>query len=344
MRVGIVGAGLQAKRRVPVLKRFPDTQLVVVSSAHLDSARALANQAGCEAEVGWEWVSRRRDVDVVLVCTPPHLHAPIGIAAMESGKHVLCEKPLARTLEEATKMLAISKSTGRYLKCGFNHRHHPGVNLAKRWLDKGRIGEPLFVRCRYGICGRPGYEKEWRADPKIVAGGHLMEQGIHAVDLSRWFLGEFCEVSCFLGSYHWQAGDLEDNAFVLLRTQEGRIASIHSSLTQWKNLFSFEVFGQEGYVAIEGLGASYGTEKVTYGRRDFSSPFQETVVEFRGEDRCWMEEWEEFVEAIGQKRQPLGSGADGVEAMRLVFTAYEAARRRKTVTLGEDLPEVRQEA
>jgi predicted dehydrogenase len=331
MRVGIVGAGLQAKRRAPVLKGFPDTELVLISAEHLESARSLASQVGCEADVGWEWVSKRDDIDAVLVCTPPHLHAAISIASLKSGKHVLCEKPLARTLEEATEMLAVAQSVRRCLKCGFNHRHHPGVNLAKRWLDGGRIGDPLFVRCRYGICGRPGHEREWRANPLFVGGGQLMEQGIHAVDLSRWFLGDVCEVNCFLGTQYLQTGDLEDNAFALFRTVEGRVASIHSSLMQWKNLFSFEIFGREGYLVVEGLGGSYGTERVAFGKRDFSAPFTEEVIEFRGEDRSWLEEWREFVGAIQEGREPIGSAADGVEAMRLVLVAYEAARLRTTI-------------
>jgi len=333
VRVGIVGAGLQAKRRAPVLRAFPGTELVVISAAHLASAQSLASQMGCEAAIGWDWVSERDDVDAVLVCTPPNLHHAISLAALKSGKHVLCEKPLARTLEEANEIVAVAQTTDRCFKVGFNHRHHPGMLKAKQLVDQGRIGDFVFVRCRYGICGRPGYEREWRADPGVVGGGQLMEQGIHAIDLAHAFLGEFHEVTGFVGTLYWKTEPLEDNAFVLLRTAGGQMASIHASLTQWKNAFSFEVFGQDGYVIVEGLGGSYGTERVMIGRREFDAPFAEEVVEFRGEDRSWREEWREFVQAIDEGREPVGSAAEGAEAMRLVLAAYEAARRGVTIKL-----------
>jgi predicted dehydrogenase len=331
VRVGIIGAGLQGRRRAPVVRDFPGTALVVVSAAHLESAQQLAGAVGCEAAVGWEPVIERDDLDAVVVCTPPHLHAVISVEAIRRGKHVLCEKPLARTVEEAEAMVAAAQESGLTLKCGFNHRHHPGIQQARRWFDSGVIGEPTFVRCRYGIGGRPGYEQEWRSDPQIVAGGQLMEQGIHAVDLSRWFLGDFAQVSCLVGTHFWKMQPLEDNAFVLLRTSGGAVASIHSSLTQWKNIFSFEIFGRDGYITVEGLGGSYGTERAVLGRRDFAAPFGEEIIEFRGGDFSWREEWIEFVAATQEGREPLGNARDGLEALRLVYAAYAASQNGSMV-------------
>ncbi len=333
MRVGIVGAGLQARRRGPVLANFPETKLVVVSAVQKDHAAPLASRLGCEAAEGWESMVERDDLDVLIVATPPHLHAPISIAAMRNGKHVLCEKPLAKTIEEAEVMVATARETGRVLKCGFNHRHHPAIQQARQWFDEGRVGDPVFIRARYGIGGRPGYEREWRANPEVVSGGQLMEQGIHVVDLARWFLGEFAQVTAFVETAFWNIKPLEDNAFALFRTGTGTAASIHSSLTQWKNLFSFELYGRDGYIAVEGLGGGYGTEKVAFGKRDFTAPFTEEVVEFRGEDRSWHDEWQEFVAAINEGREPLGNAADGLEAMRLVFAAYDSARAGRTIEL-----------
>lgn len=149
-----------------------------------------------------------------------------------------------------------------------------------------------------------------------------MEQGIHAVDLSRWFLGEFQQVICFRETQYWPLGDLEDNAFLLMRTAEGRLASIHTSLLQWKNLFSFEIFGEEGYFEIEGWGGSYGTEKLHFCPKRHGRPFEVTTTEFRGTDPSWFLEWKEFSAAIREGRTPQGSAEDGLEAMRLVFEAY----------------------
>lgn len=322
MRVGIVGAGLQARRRGAIFHRLKDAKLVVVSGEHPENAKHLAAQFQCDWTTGWKWVGERDDLDAVVVCAPPHLHEAISVLAMQTGKHVLCEKPLARTLEECERMIQASKETGKVLKCGFNHRHHPAIQEAKLQIERGKIGRPLFIRSRYGIAGEPGRINEWKADLQKAAGGHLMEQGIHVVDLSRWFLGEFERVICFRETQYWPMGELEDNAFLTMRTSDGRIASLHTSLMQWRNLFSFEVFGEEGFFEAEGLGGSYGTEKLHFCPKKYGKPFEVTTTEFRGEDPSWLLEWQEFHAAIREGRIPLGSAQDGMEAMRLVFEAY----------------------
>ena len=189
------------------------------------------------------------------------------------------------------------------------------------------------MRCRYGIGGRPGYEKEWRMNPEISGGGQLMDQGMHTLDLARWFLGDFVKASGFLQTAFWDIAPLEDNAFVLLRTEKEQIASIHVSWTQWKNLFTFEIFGRDGYIIVEGLGGGYGVEKAILGKRAFLEPFREETIEFRGEDRSWYEEWKEFMTAIKENRDPLGNGFDGFKAVELAHALYESARQGCIVKL-----------
>ena len=149
-----------------------------------------------------------------------------------------------------------------------------------------------------------------------------MEQGIHAIDLSRWFLGEFNQVACFREAQYWPYGELEDNAFLLMRTSKGQVSSIHTSLLQWKNLFSFEIYGEDGFFEIEGLGGSYGVEKLHFCPKEYEKPFEVHTTEFRGADKSWLLEWKEFAAAVREGRQPLGNGNDGLEAMKLVFEAY----------------------
>jgi predicted dehydrogenase len=337
VRVGLIGAGLQGRRRAPAIQSSLGSELVVISADFTESAQsaALAKSFGCDSTVGWEHVVKRSDLDAVVICTPPHLHAKIAIAAMKNGKHVLCEKPLAKTIEEAKAMVNVAKENNVKIECGLNHRFHPSIQQAKQLLDGGEIGKPSFVRCRYGIAGRPGCENEWRANPKIAGGGEVMDQGTHAIDLSRWFLGEFSEVSAFTANYLPNMNLVEDNGFIMLRTKQNQIASIHVSLTQWKNLFSFEVFGTEGYVIAEGLGGSYGNERLAYGKKDLTKPFSEQVIEYRGEDRSWQEEWKEFVASIKENRQPMASGYDGLVVMQIVDSAYTAAREHRVVSLNE---------
>jgi predicted dehydrogenase len=337
LRVAVIGAGLQGGRRVPVIAESPESEVVLVTAAHLTHAEHLARQLSARADVGWERAVEDPEVDAVVVCTPPHLHAPISMTALQNKKHVLCEKPLARTVAEAEEMVRVAGREGLVLKCGFNHRHHPGIMQAHRWLEEGRLGQVDFLRCRYGICGRPGFENEWRADPALAAGGQLMEQGIHALDLFRWFAGEFTEVVGFVETRYWPTAPLEDNAMALLRTPTGQTAYLHSTLTHWRNLFSFEVFGHDGYVVVEGLGGAYGTEQARLGHREFDRPFEERQIEYRGQDVSWRQEWMEFTSAAREGRRPMGDGHDGIAAMRLVTAIYEAARSHAVVRVSPHL-------
>jgi predicted dehydrogenase len=335
LRVGIIGAGLQGGRRAHALREFHDVELTMVADRKMSAAKKLAVDFGCASTTRWQDIIENKDINVVVVSTPPHLHALMSIAAMNAGKYVLCEKPLTRTIKEAEDVLVVAKTNKVKLKCGFNHRHHPATKRAKELVEAGKIGELHFIRCVYGIGGRPNYEKEWRADPKIVGGGQLMEQGVHAIDLFRWFLGDFSEVMGFTSSRFWKISPLEDNAFALFRTKKGQVASLHSSLTQWKNTFTFELSGQVGYIHIDGLGGSYGTERLTFGIRDFFAPFHEETTEFRGGDTSWVEEWREFSAAITENREPSGNGTDGLEAMRLVNAVYDSARLGTTIKITE---------
>lgn len=337
MKVGIIGAGLQGRRRAQALKQFDDTELVIVAAAHKETAKVLADEMGCQATTNWEEVVTQDDINAVVVCTPPNLHLPMCTAALRKGKHVLCEKPLARNPEEAREIVDAARNNGVKLKCGFNLRHHPGMKQAREWFDKGIIGELNFLRIRYGIGGRPGYDKEWRAEAEISGGGQLLDQGMHVLDLSRWFLGEFSKAVGFLSTSFWDIAPLEDNAFALLRTAKEQIASLHVSWTQWKNLFCLELFGRDGYIIVDGLGGSYGVEKAILGKRAFLEPFREEIIEFRGGDRSWYEEWREFVAAINEDREPLGNGDDGFQAVRLAYAVYNSAANSCMVSIN-DMP------
>ena len=335
MNVGIIGAGLQGRRHAAALQKVEGWHLVSVCDANIDAARALAAGFNAEATSSWEEVVRQPQVDAIVVCTPPNLHAPVSIAAMQQNKHVLCEKPLGRTRKEAETIVRMARETGLKLKCGCNLRHHPAIAQARKWLDEGRLGRLLFLRCRYGICGRPEYENDWRAKSGISGGGELMDQGFHVLDLCRWFLGDFDEAFAFLSTAFWQIAPVEDNAFVLLRTPENQVASVHVSWTQWKNLFSFELFGRDGYVRVEGLGGSYGTERVIFGRRESLAPIAEEVIEYRGEDRSWHGEWKEFLLAIEENREPMSNGTDGLAVHALIEAAYRSSRTGRVARLSK---------
>lgn len=185
VNVSVVGAGLMGRRRVNALNQEEGDRLVAVADVDLEAARSLAERYGARATTDWAEAVAEPAIDAVLVCTPPNLHGPIATAALERGRHVLCEKPLAHSLAAAETMVAASQQNGAILACGFNHRHHPGLRQAHAWASEGRIGRVTHAVCRYGIGGRPGYEREWRGQVEVSGGGQLMDQGLHALDLFR---------------------------------------------------------------------------------------------------------------------------------------------------------------
>ncbi len=335
IRTAIIGAGLAGRKRAESLKSCgPGVQLVAVCD--IDSGRAadLATAAGAQAFDDWRKTLDISGLEAVIAAAPNKLNAQITAAALERGCHVLCEKPLGRNAAESEAMCRLATVRRRILKTGFNHRHHPAVAKARALVEAGELGSVHHLRGVYGHGGRPGYEKEWRADPDLAGGGVLLDQGVHLIDLCRWFLGEIVEAVGQIRTAHWPMA-VEDNASLILRAAGGGTASLEVSWTQWKNRFQFEILGDKGTLLIDGLGGSYGPERlVRWSRRPApEKPGQysggapdENVEEFPGPDISWEREWEEFSGAIQTGRQPQGSGIDGLRANRIIDAVYQSAR------------------
>jgi predicted dehydrogenase len=324
MRVAIVGCGRMGHRRAESLV---EATLVAVADPDAGRARDLAGRfPGCESHTDWRAVVGRDDVDAVVVATTNDALASVTLAAVERGKHVLVEKPAARRAAELAPVAAAARAAGVTVKVGFNHRFHPAALRARALFDEGAIGPLLYVRGRYGHGGRLGYEREWRADPARAGGGELLDQGVHLLDLARWFAGDFVETTGRLATYYWDM-PVEDNAFVFLRTAGGQVAWLHASCTEWKNLFSFEIFGRHGKLQWDGLGGSYGLERLTlYRMRPEMGPPETTAWEYPGEDASWRAEWSHFRGALGGGSALWGSLEDALAVLRLVDGVYATAR------------------
>ena len=320
MRVAIVGCGLVGNKRARALD---DSRLVAAADVDLARAQALASlHPGCLATRDWESVVARDDVDLVVVATTNDALAPVALAAVERGKHVLVEKPAARSAAELQRLLAASRRAAVRVKVGFNHRFHPALLKAKALFDEGAVGSLMYIRGRYGHGGRLGYEREWRADPAVAGGGELLDQGVHLVDLSRWFAGDFAEVEGLAATFFWKM-PVEDNAFLRLRTPRGAVAWLHASCTEWKNLFCFEVFGEKGKLQVDGLGGSYGAERLTFHRmRPEMGPPDTTTWDFPGEDPSWSDEYRHLVSCIRGGGPVSGGLEDAMAALDIVGRVY----------------------
>jgi len=331
--VAIIGAGLIGRKRDLALKRIKEAKLKVIVDVVPERAESLAREFDCDWGTEWQKVISRNDIDVVIVATVNKYLAEISIRSLENKKHVLCEKPLGRNVEESIKILKASIKNKVVLKVGFNHRFHPAIEKAKEIVDKGEIGKIMFFRCRYGHGGRPDYEREWRADKELCGGGELLDQGIHVVDLFRWFAGEFDEALGYTPTFFWKI-EVEDNAFAFFKKRDGVIAFMHTSWTQWKNLFSFEIFGGKGYLIINGLGGSYGKEILKVGKRKPGGGIpEEEVMEFEGDDISWQKELTEFFAAIDERREAGGSGYDGYKANLMIEAVYQSAKESRWIKI-----------
>lgn len=334
MKVSIIGCGLIGRKRAIALDG--EDKLVACCDSNGSLARKFGEEFGCPYYTDYSKLLSEVESDIVVVAVVNKFTRQIVIDALKSGRHVLAEKPLGRNASEASEMLsALSShpSPGPILKTGFNHRFHPAVWRAKELLDAGTIGKPSNIRAAYGHGGRPGMEKEWRASKELCGGGELLDQGVHIIDLTRWFGGEITSLTGNVETKFWDM-EVEDNAHVIAKTSKGVTAMFQVSWTNWKNVFSFEIFGEDGYLKISGLGGSYGPESLEIGRRkkEGGRPDVE-VVEFPPEDVSWKREWKEFKSAISEGREPVGNGYDGLMANCVIEAIYKSSREQRTISL-----------
>ena len=330
--VAIVGCGLIGNKRAEQVVKHPRTNLTALVDPSEATAQGLADKWGGTAFTDWNDVVQRDDVDIVIVATPNAYLSEIAVASLKADKHVLIEKPMGRNVHEAVQMAGAASASGKLLKIGFNHRYHPGLMRAFAYFQEGVIGEVINIRARYGHGGRPGYEKEWRGNRDLAGGGELTDQGVHVLDLIHWFAGEPKEVFAYTQTAVWPLGSLEDSAFALMKFESGAIAQFHTAWTQWKNMFSFEVFGKLGSLTVDGLGRSYGPETFTVARRkkEGGAPFMERTV-FDEEDISWAAEWKEFVDAIETGSPYMGTPSDGVTVMTLLDALYRSTQAGQPV-------------
>jgi predicted dehydrogenase len=345
MRVTIIGCGLIGRKRALALDE--DSALVACCDTNAEAAKRFSAEFSCRTFTDYRSLfhdaARTRDEsDIAIVAVVNKFARDIVLAALKAGSHVLVEKPLGRNAAEAAEIVdglrAAQNGRHQVLKVGFNHRFHPAVWKARELCAGGGLGKVFSMRARYGHGGRPGMETEWRASKDLCGGGELLDQGVHVIDLIRWFGGEVVETYGRTETRFWPM-EVEDNAFAVLRTEREITATFHVSWTNWKNIFSFEVFGTEGYVRVEGLGGSYGPETLEFGKRrkEGGAPDIERY-EFPPEDVSWEAEWSDFMSAIREKRRAVGDAIDGLRANEVIEAIYRSSGEGRVVRMdGEPL-------
>ncbi|QWD13020.1 Gfo/Idh/MocA family oxidoreductase [Polynucleobacter paneuropaeus] len=319
--VGIIGCGLIGQKRAASLG--DGGYLVACADIDQSRARQLSERYGAKAYASWHDLLSDQNINLVVISTLHDSLAEITLAAINAGKHILVEKPAARSASELAPVIAAVKNSDIKVHVGFNHRYHRSLQKAKLILDSGALGDLMFVRARYGHGARLGYEKEWRANPMLSGGGELIDQGPHLIDLARWFMGDFTDVQGFAHTYYWNM-PVDDNGFMLLKTPKQQVAFLHASCTEWKNLFSMEVYGKAGKLELSGLGGSYGLERLTYYKMlPEMGPPETTSWEYPMADDSWALEMSEFYDDIHLDRDPSASLNDAYQALLIIEKIYK---------------------
>jgi predicted dehydrogenase len=340
--VALIGCGEIGEVRAAAVREGGVARLAVACDVDASRAKRLAARYRTAVERDWQRAVARPDVDIVNIATPTVSHAELAIAAASAGKHVIVEKPLAMSTEEAARIVEAARRHRVQIKTGFNHRHFLAVSVAKRALDGGAIGELMFVRTYVGHEGGSPFLAKWMARPDMAGGGTLLDNGIHILDLARYFLGEVAEAEGLVTTARWHQTGLEDNAFALFRSPEGRIASVSSSWTEWAGYtFLIEAYGTEGFVR-----AAYPPMRATIGRSRDGRPAaneRHLFPLFQIRERLegyWLpvrmsfvQEFEEFAAAIASGQEVFCNGFDGLRANQMADAVYESSRRGVRVSI-----------
>lgn len=331
MNAAIIGSGLQARRRGLAIISSKKANLAGIFSDNKETAYSLSNNLGCRTFDSTDQLMNMREVEVVIVCTPPDSHYQYAKMALAANKHVLVEKPFTQNSKQSGLLLEIARNSETILRCGFNHRFHPSLLELKKKIEDGVLGKIKYSRSLYGMGLRENYHNEWRANPRIAAGGQFMEQGSHLVDLMQFLMGNietvfFKPMNSILEDKYG-----EDSGTALLTHSNGAMSNVTSTLLQWHNRFSVEIFGELGFAVVEGLGGSYGVETLKVGFNLPGQPFSSEIIEYRGSDSSWDKEWEAFRIACTGGTSICATPEEGHKVMKVIEAGYESAKLLREV-------------
>jgi len=325
LNVGIIGYGKMAHIRAEILNAHSEVDIkLIYDIGDLPKATkyTLANSA--------DEIINDPQIDAIFICTPNYLNKPLTIQALKNGKNVFCEKPPALNAKEVEEIITTEKQSGKKLMYGFNHRHHESIKHMKKLIHSGLYGDVIWMRGRYGKSVDKPFFDTWRAKKELAGGGILLDQGIHMLDLFIMLGGNFDEVQAVVSNQYWKL-DIEDNVFAIYRnTKTGVTASLHSTMTQWRHLFSLEVFLEKGYMVLNGLKTSsgtYGDEVLSVAKNRTKPPLatwtDEESISF-GVDNSLYSEVNHFIESVlNNSAIQIGNSLDALDIMKLIDKTYE---------------------
>ena len=329
LRVGIAGYGVVGKTRHKVLAQHEAFDVVAVSDISFkENPTDLDN---INTYYDYKDLINTEDLDVLFVSVPNKLASEATLKGLKKGLHVFCEKPPARSLEELYPIRDfLQENTDLKLMYGFNHRFHASIIDAISIIRDGSLGKVVNLRGVYGKSSMISFNQtDWRTKRSESGGGILLDQGIHMLDLMRYFAGDFTSVHSFISNSFWNF-DVEDNAYVMMKSDNGIVAQLMSSATQWQHTFNLNVTLERGSLILGGLrtsSKSYGEETLTIISSDPAELNTEPQVEERSydEDISWDEEIKCFANVLlNSDKIENGSIDEALKIMELIEKIYKA--------------------
>jgi UDP-N-acetylglucosamine 3-dehydrogenase len=335
LRIGVIGCGSIAKHRhIPEYAQNPNVKLVAFSDDVLERAQEYATKYGAKAYDDYKTLLENEKLDAVSVCTPNAFHAPISIAAMKKGIHVLCEKPMSITLEEAEEMIQTAKDNNVQLMIGYNQRYFSPHVIGRDIIQSGRLGKVLSFRTTFAHGGPEQWsvekENSWFFDKKKAFIGSLGDLGVHKIDLITWLLNEkITEISALIATLQ-KPGDVDDNAVIIAKMANGAIGTITTSWTH--------VPGEDNSTIIH---FENGTMRLV------ADPEYPLIVEYNdgnvekhvasdvstNEVQVNSGVIDAFIDALVQKEPVPITGVDGLHSIKVVLAALESSKEGLLVSI-----------
>ena len=322
-KVGIIGFGKMGQLRLEVIKKLDIFEVVSIYDPYSTKKNRLFVNS-------LDDLIDNKNIEIIFICTPNYLNKKLTIESLKKEKHVFCEKPPGLNAKDIEDVIIAENKYKKTLMYGFNHRHHDSIQKIKQIVDKKEFGRILWMRGRYGKSVETDFYKNWRSKKEYSGGGILIDQGIHMLDIFLYLAGDFDKIQAAVSNLYWDL-DIEDNVFAVLQNSKNKIAaSLHSTMTQWRNLFSLEVFFEKGYVVLNGLNTSsksYGEEVLNIAKNRSLAPAaiweEEENIHFKI-DNSWKKEIIEFNKSIIKNTKPIiGNSLEALQLMKVIDEIYK---------------------
>ena len=322
LKVGIAGYGVVGKKRRKILDKIPGVKVVAISDKN---PKNKTSEKNVKFFNDYKKLFNE-NLNVLFISLPNKYASEATIKALKRNIHVFCEKPPARNINELKRVLKEYKKKNKIkLKYGFNHRYHDSIILAKKAIDSGKYGKLINIKGLYGKSKIINFKGQWRSSKSVAGGGILLDQGIHLLDIMRFFCGEFKEIKSFINNNYWKF-KVEDNAYVIMRSKKNVVAMVHSTATQWQHQFRIEITLEKALINLFGILSSsktYGNEKIEIQKK-FRKNKKNKIIKFKN-DLSWEREIKEYITSVQMnKKIDKGNIYEAINVMKMIDKIYKS--------------------